>query len=166
MSMMAWSLGALRRSCRRPTLRRAHARRHAPPPRAKTKIWEWGYRCRTIFRTRCAEAPNPVNPRFCPSRRPASRRDRYPIAREQRGGFGISEGIGNAMSKSLGHGHQLGIAAVDIATRGTKLFAQVLFASATETASSASGEDPGNADPITGSEPLVPSPESATRPTT
>ncbi len=56
------------------------------------------------------------------------------------------------MNKRLGYGHELGIAAVHIAARGPKLFAQVLFASATKVACSACGEDPGNADPLTGSE--------------
>ena len=60
------------------------------------------------------------------------------------------------MSERLGHCHQLRIPAVSIAARGPKPFAEILFPAATEIAYPACGKDPGDADPLTGSEDTCP----------
>ena len=52
------------------------------------------------------------------------------------------------MGERLGHGHQLGIAAVGVAAGRPELLAEVLLAPAAEGAVPARGEDPGDADPI------------------
>jgi hypothetical protein len=64
-------------------------------------------------------------------------------------GFDVSEGVRNAVSECLGHGHELGIAAACIATRGPELLAEVFFTPATEIAVTACGEYPGDAYSIT-----------------
>ena len=67
---------------------------------------------------------------------------------QERGGLRIGEDVGDPISKRLGHGHELGIAAVGVAAGRPELVAEVFLAPAAEAAFPACGEDPGDADPV------------------
>ena len=64
---------------------------------------------------------------------------------EQGCGFHVGKGVRDRVHERLGHGHQLGVAAVGIAARGLEVLAQVLLAVATELAPLARRINPGHA---------------------